>query len=91
MLWDFGYRHHPELQTKWIDGAAGLATIANIVDEKPQRDAFERMAEEFLADTNPKVLEALRKAPKEERARLTADLEKNYAALGELLKRLKDI
>lgn len=91
MLWDFGFRHHPELQKRWIEGCAGLGTLAQIVDKKPVDDPVESICEEFLAEKNPQLLEAVRKAPKEEREKLIRDLEKNFAVLEDLLKRIKEV
>ena len=91
MLWDFGFRHHPNLQTKWINGAAGLGGVADMVDEKPPVDPVEEMAEEFLKANNPKLLEAVRKAPAEQKAKLLADLEENYKVIGDLVTALKNV
>lgn len=91
MLWEFGYRWHEDKQTKWIEGGAGLGTMAHIVEKKPLKDPLEDMAEEFLAKENPQLLEAIQKAPKEERERLIADLEKNFEVLQTLIKKMKGI
>ncbi len=89
MLWDFGFRHHPDKQTQWIDGAAGLATMARISRKKPEVDPFDSMAEEFLSANNPKLLETIRKAPPGEREALLKRLEKNFSTLETLIQALK--
>lgn len=89
MLWDFGFRHHPELQNKWIKGTAGLATIAEIVSDK-QDDGFDAKAEEFLLDNNPQLLETIRNASPEEKAGLLKQLEGNFEQLSTIIKALKD-
>jgi len=90
MLWDFGFRHHPSKQKKWIDGAGGLGTIGKIVDEPPKLDSLEALAEEFLAEENPQLLEAIRKAPSEEKVRLIQQMEKNVQALQGVIESLKN-
>lgn len=89
MLWDFGFRHHPDKQSKWIAGGAGLGMIADLVDAAPAKDPVVDLAEQFLSAENPQLLEAIQKAPPEKREELIRDLEKNFSVLGELLKRLK--
>ena len=90
LLWNFGFRWHPELQTRWIEGAAGLATTANLVDQPPQNDPFDEMAEDFLAQNNPALLEAIRKTPAEERSQLLRKLEKNFEDLSGLITALRE-
>lgn len=90
MLWDFGFRHHAELQTQWIEGAAGLGTIAQIVDKEPQDHPMDALAERFLADEDPRLLEAIRKAPPEEKAKLLAELEKNLKGVQAMIEKLKE-
>lgn len=90
MLWDFGFRHHSEYQTKWVDGAAGLGMCAKISEEKPGADPFDAMAEEFLSVNNPKILEAVRKSPPGEKAALLKKLEKNFSEISELIEVLKE-
>jgi len=60
MLWDFGFRHHPEFQTKWISGVAGLGTLADMVDEKPLVNTRTQLALKFLEETNPELYERVR-------------------------------
>lgn len=90
MLWDFGFRHHPTKQTRWVEGVAGIGTMGKVVDKKPQSDPIVDILEGFLSAENPQLLEAIRKCPEEERGQFLGELEKNYAALGELLQKLKD-
>lgn len=89
MLWDFGFRHHPELQTKWIDGTAGLGTLARIADSKPQED-FAASAEEFLSANNPELLQMVKNASDEDKQKLMAKLEKNFEEINTLMSLLKD-
>lgn len=91
MLWEFGFRHHSDLQEKWIDGAAGLATMATVSNEKPAADPFDQMAEDFLSANNPKLLEAIRKSKPEEREQLLSKLEKSFSELGGLIDKLREV
>lgn len=91
MLWNFGYRYHPELQVRWIDGMAGLATVADVSESKPEVDPFDRMAEDFLSANNPKLLEAIRMAKPEDRTQLLGQLEKSFSELGDLIEKLKEV
>ena len=88
MLWNFGFRHHPDLQTKWIQGVAGLGTLAELTDKCPE-DTFAEDAEDFLSANNPELLESIRKAKPEDRKRLLVDLEKNFNELQGLIDVLK--
>lgn len=90
MLWDFGFRHHPTKQTKWIEGTAGLGMIAKLADKAPKVDPIEVLAEEFLAVENPKLLEFIKKAPPEQRVQLVKDLEKNFEVIQSLMHQLKN-
>jgi hypothetical protein len=48
MLWNFGFRHHPELQTKWVKPEQGQFKnfiVWPTVDFKP--DAAQMLIEEF--------------------------------------------
>lgn len=89
MLWDFGFRHHADKQTKWIKGTAGLGMIADIVDETPETTAVEDLFTNFLSEENPKLLEAIRNSPDSERDKIVDDLERNFAILGSMLEKLK--
>lgn len=89
MLWDFGFRHHPEKQTKWISGTAGLGMVAEIVDKEPETNPVEDLFEDFLEKENPKLLEAIRTAPAEQKEKILKDLEKQFAVLGSMLEKLK--
>jgi hypothetical protein len=90
MLWDFGFRHHPDLQTKWIEGAAGIGTIAGIVDTEPVQDPIDAVAEAFLSEENPELLEAIKNAPPAEREKLLKDLERNARTIEAVLKKMKE-
>lgn len=88
-LWAFGFRHHADLQTKWIEGAAGLGTIARLSDQ-PTVDPIDAMSEEFLSTTNPKLLEAIKKAPPGKKEELVRELRKNFAELQRLIEMIED-
>jgi hypothetical protein len=49
MFWDLGFRYHPELATKWIEGG-GQFTCARIVDEPPVEQSIQELAEEMAKD-----------------------------------------
>lgn len=89
MLWDFGFRHHQDLQTKWIDGAAGLGTIAKLSENKPV-DPLAEQAEDFLSANNPELLEMIRNASEEDKKNLLEKLEKNFNEISGLMEMLKD-
>lgn len=89
MLWNFGFRHHPDLQKKWIEGTAGLGMIANMADERPAVDSVDAMIEEFLSAENPQLLEAIRKAPPGQKKKILKDLERNFEVISKLLAQLK--
>lgn len=91
MLWNFGFRHHPTKQKKWIEGTASLATLAKLSDKQPKVDPVEQLFEDFLAEENPQMLEMVRKAPPEEREKLIKDLEKNFERLAQVIGKLKDM
>lgn len=90
MLWDFGFRYHPNLQTKWIDGAAGLGTIAKLSDAAPNSDPLNEQAEDFLSANNPELLEMIRNASEEDKQNLLEKLEKNFDEIRGLMEMLKD-
>lgn len=90
MLWDFGFRHHPDLQTKWIEGSAGLGGVARMVESPPSSDEFTEAAESFLEANNPDLLRRIRNGSPEEKAALMKDLEANFSRLSEALKSLKE-
>lgn len=87
-LWDFGFRHHSDLQTKWIEGGAGLGGCAPIVDEPPKASSFEDLVRQFLAERDPKMLEAILSSPEEEKDRVVKVLGNKFAALAEMLEAL---
>lgn len=89
MLWDFGFRHHEELQTRWIEGAAGLGMVAKFSEKKPD-DSFRAMAEEFLQANNPELLEEVRKSSPDEKKKLLEKLEKNFEEINGLISILRD-
>lgn len=89
MLWDFGFRHHPELQKKWIEGVGSVGVVAEVVDSPPG-DFLEEVGPEFLAEHNPELLEMVRNASPEEKEKVLQDLEKNFNDLQNLMKFIKD-
>lgn len=89
MLWDFGFRHHPDLQKAWIEGAGGVGVVADIVKEEPA-DFLEEVGPEFLAEHNPELLEMIKNASPEEKDKLHKDLEKNFRDLQQLMKMIRD-
>ena len=89
MLWDFGFRHHPELQTQWIDGTAGLGMVANLVEKEPEDD-FVNQAQQFLAANNPEAWAALQSNEPGAREKVLQDLRKNLEQLSALVDSLKE-
>lgn len=49
MWWELGFRYHPELATKWIEGG-GQFTVGRIVDTPPEEDSMEELAAQFAAE-----------------------------------------
>jgi len=90
MLWDFGFRWHPELQNSWIDGVAGLGMVANLVDTKPEEVDLKSGGMDFLAENNPELLESIRNVKPEEREALVQKLEKSFGELQGLIEALKE-
>lgn len=90
MLWDFGFRHHADLQTKWIEGVASIGLCAELTDKAPDVPDFEQSSEEFLAANNPEVLEAIKNASPEDKEALRQRLSKNFNELQILLDALGD-
>ena len=81
MLWNFGFRHHPELQTKWIEGAAGLGMLAKIVGKAPENN-FSDLARQFLSENRPEILDQIDNAnTEEEREALISKFEKSIEGL----------
>lgn len=90
LLWNFGFRHHPELQTSWIEGNAGLGMVAKLSDSKPVEEDFTESAMAFLADTNPELLTKLKNSDSKSREQILGSLEKNLEQLRGLIDFLKD-
>lgn len=60
MLWDFGFRHHADLQTKWVpeySGADRNLMALGVTDVNPE-NAVE-LAAEMVADQFPEVAERI--------------------------------
>lgn len=49
MMWDLGFRWHPELATKWLSGGGQFA-LAQIVTEPPEEASMEELVEQFAAE-----------------------------------------
>jgi hypothetical protein len=90
MLWDFGFRHHPELQSLWIDGVAGLGMVADLTHTKPNEVDLDAAAADFLAATNPELMEMIKNAGPDERDALAKKLEKSFEQLQTLIETLKE-
>lgn len=90
MLHDFGFRWHEELQVRWIEGGAGLGTLARIVD-KPPRNFVEEGGEAFLAENNPKLLQAIKEATPEKREHIKKELLKNFEQIEKVLQAMQDM
>ena len=89
MLWNFGFRHHPELQTRWIEGSAGLGMLAKIVDSAPVSN-FSDLARQFLAEKRPDILEEIDSAnSSDERAELISKYEKSIDGLQGIIAALR--
>lgn len=91
MLWDFGFRHHPELQTKWIPEYAGAdrnLVALGVTDVQPEEVI--PLAAEMLVDQFPEVADRIRQMNpenreemiKEQAEALLASMEKLQAATG---------
>jgi hypothetical protein len=82
LLWDLGFRHHEDLQTKWVKPLSGPASnfsVWDITDVKPH-------AAEMLVDQFPEVAKKLEKVTPENHQEA---LREQSAALKESLKRLE--
>lgn len=90
MLWDFGFRFHPELQNVWVEGVAGLGTVAGLTETKPAEVDLDDAAADFLAANNPELMEAIRNSSPDERAALVCKLEKSFGELQGLIESLKE-
>lgn len=76
MLWHFGFRHHPELQTKWVNGYTGgdrnimpLGTVETDPDSVTSENVVE-FAAEMVADQFPQVADRIRQMNPENRDEL---------------------
>lgn len=49
LMWDLGFRWHPELQKVWLEGG-GQFQVAEIVDKPPIEPSFEEQVQEFAED-----------------------------------------
>lgn len=87
-MWELGFRHHPELQTRWIKPVTGPTrnfTTWDLVDVMPT--AVEMLVEEFpekaksLAQVTP---ENYKQMAKEQEAIVMGKLEELQAALAKM-------
>lgn len=70
MLWDFGFRHHADLQTKWVPEYPGCDrnfVPLGLTDEAPSKDDLIRQATEMVVDQFPQVADRLRQMNPENR------------------------
>lgn len=68
MLWDFGFRHHADLQTKWVPEFGGPDrnfVALGVTDVKPENVV--PLAAEMLVDQFPEVADRLRRVTVENR------------------------
>jgi hypothetical protein len=68
MLWDFGFRHHADLQTKWVPEYPGPdrnLLALGVTDKEPEK--LTALAAEMLIDQFPAVAEKLSKVTPENR------------------------
>ncbi|MFM8798901.1 MAG: hypothetical protein ACKODT_08085 [Fluviibacter sp.] len=91
LLWDFGFRWHADLQTKWIEGSAGLGTVAKLSDDKPAESGEDLMtaAWDFLMENNPELLASINNSDDSGKKELLSKLEKNFKDLQSLISTLR--
>lgn len=89
LLWDFGFRWHPDLQKKWIEGVAGMGMVAKLVDKQPQQSGLADSAMDFLAENNPDLLDVIKSGNPQDKQQLLKKLEKNFNDLEGLINSLK--
>lgn len=79
MLWDFGFRHHPELQTKWVNGYSGgdrNIVPVGLTDTDPDAVDSSNVVEyaaEMVADQFPDVADRIRQMNPENRDEMIRD------------------
>jgi hypothetical protein len=49
LMWDLGFRWHPELATRWLQGG-GQFGLAEIVDKQPEEPDMDELIEQFAED-----------------------------------------
>lgn len=93
LLWDFGFRHHEDKQTKWVGESAGPGgglAVRPVVDVKP--DEVRNLAAQMLAEQFPDAAARLSEVTAETRdaevaaaaSRLTDSLARLEAAKARL-------
>lgn len=88
MLWDFGFRHHSELQTKWVSEYSGPdrnLVALGVTDVSPEE--LLEQATEMLVDQFPEVAERIAEVTVENREELIAE---RLASLRSSLDKLKE-
>lgn len=74
MLWDFGFRHNPELQTKWVPeyvGADRNLLALGVTDVNPENVV--ELAAEMVADQFPEVADRIAQMNPENRDELVRE------------------
>lgn len=87
MLWDFGFRHHAELQTKWVPEYSGgdrNLVALGVTDVNPSNVV--ELAAEMVADQFPDVAERISQMNSENRDEV---IREQAAALLSSVSRLK--
>lgn len=74
MLWNFGFRHHPELQTAWVPEYAGAdrnLLALGVTDVNPENVV--ELAAEMVADQFPDVAQKIMQMNPENREQMVRD------------------
>lgn len=88
MLWNFGFRHHPELQQQWVNDYAGgdrNFLALGVTDVRPE-DLVEQAAE-MLVDQFPEVAERISQVNPENRDEIVREQAQQLLASVEKLRR----
>ena len=87
MLWDFGFRHHPELQKKWVPEYAGAdrnLMALGVTDVNPSNVV--ELAAEMVADQFPDVAQKIAQMNPENRDEMVREQAQALLASMEKLK-----
>jgi hypothetical protein len=86
MLWDLGFRHHADLQTKWVPDYPGPdrnLLALGLTDTEPEK--LTALAAEMLVDQFPAVAERLKNVTPENRDEFIAEqAQELMSAMGRL-------